>query len=379
MWGWWKKNLQKKRKKTAPKPEDFELVIGRSRKRWPWWVEAVVLGLAALVVTRIAQTIWPDFPSGAIGTAVWSGLTWSLANPVYRFGRSKIHVQQGYDENAFRYRHLTVEAPIKADWKNREYLEFWDQKTVFNYAFLGNGFHLSAETLWALAELQKRGADINVAGFGSYEIPEQHPSTERIYRSLGVAYLVGVVCFLVASGLLIALFLSQVHLLTLIPIIILYLMILPFAKMRRKLAEQGASQSFPVWVEVTDSEVALHKFGTKVFAVQLEEIKTIFVTIEPGRFNFTRVSVEIQTHYARSYKLLKSGGALSFSHCLFLEHARDLGLHIVYRRIVKGSGEMVVIHEVEPEVHLLSLLDSESEFNPTREIDEGLVDQNQAL
>lgn len=316
-------------------------------------MEAIVLGLAALVVTRIAQAFWPDFPSGAIGVAVWSGLTWSLANPVYRFGRFKIHVQQGYDENAFRYQHLTVEAPTKADWKNREYLEFWDRKTVFNYAFLGNGFHLSAETVWALAELQKRGADINVAGFGRYEIPEQHPATERIYQSLGVAYLVGAICFLAASGLLIALLLNQVHLLTLIPIIILYLMVLPFAKLNRKLTLLGASHSFPVWVEVTESEVKLHRFGRTIVTVKLEEIKTIFVTIEPGRFNITRVSVEIQTHYARSYKLLNRAGALSFSHCLFLEHARDLGLHIVYWRTVKGSGEMVVINEVDPAAQIM--------------------------
>lgn len=346
MWGWWKKN-SKRKKKTAPKPEVFDLVIGTYRKRWPSWLKTLLGAIVVITATGIAKSIWPDFPTGVFIAMVVIGPAISQYKTVYRFGTAKVYVQQGSDENAFRFRQLTVEAPTKAGWNPYEYIEFWDRKTAFSYVSAGTGFHLSAETVWALAELRKRGADINVAGFGRYEIPEQHPSTERIYGSLGVACLVGAICFLAASGLLIALVLNQVHLLTLIPIIILYLMVLPFAKLNRKLTLLGASHSFPVWVEVTDSEVALHKFGKKIFAVKLEEIKTIFVTIEPGRYNFTRVSVEIQTHYARSYKLLNRAGDLSFSHCLFLEHARDLGLHIVYRRIVKGSGEMVVIHEVE--------------------------------
>lgn len=347
MWGWWKKTSKRKRKKAAPKPEVFDLVIGKYRKRWPGWLETLIFCLVIATGTVISKSIWPDFPTGVLGAVVMFSPYWSQSNIVFRIGRAKVYVQQGRDEHAFRYKQLTVEAPSKVGWKNYEYIEFWDRKTAFNYASMGTGFHLPPETVWGLAELQKRGADINVAGFGRYEIPEQHPSTERIYASLGVAYLVGAICFLAASGLLIALLLNQVHLLTLIPIIILYLMILPFAKLNRKLALLGASQSFPVWVEVTESEVKLHRFGRTIVTVKLEEIKTIFVTIEPGRFNITRVSVEIQTHYARSYKLLNRAGALSFSHCLFLEHARDLGLHIVYWRMVKGSGEMVVIHEVE--------------------------------
>jgi hypothetical protein len=379
MWGWLKKSFRKKRRKAAPKPEVFDLVIGTYRKHWPAWLKTLVGAIVLITATGIAKSIWPDFPTGVFIAMVVIGPALSQYKVVYRFGTAKIYVQQGSDEHAFGFRQLTVEAPTKAGWNPYDYMEFWDRKTAFSYAYAGTGFHLSAETVWALAELQKRGADINVAGFGRFEIPEQHPSTERIYGALGVAYLVYIVCFLAASGLLIALLLNHVHLLTIIPIIVLFLMMLPFAKLNRKLSLLGASQSFPIWVEVTDSEVALHKFGKKIFAVKLEEIKTIFVTIEPGRFNITRISVEIQTHYARSYKLLNRAGALSFSHCLFLEHARDLGLHIVYRRIVKGSGEMVVIHEVDPEGHLLSLLESESEFDPTGELNEDLVDQNQVI
>lgn len=363
MWGWWKKN-SKRKKKTAPKLEVFDLVIGTYRKRWRQWVEILASFIGVFALTKSINFI---VPGGQPGVATLTGMAVFLIlerASSFRFSKKRILLQQGRTEAAFECKNLYVDGPASYPWKNEQFLVFWDEENTFFLNCHAPLFYISTDAIWALAEMQKRGATIMVAGFGSYEYPEPNEHTDKYKAALAPLTWLGVLCLLIAAGFIIAAVAGLIPYFNLLPLLLLIPIFLLTKHVQNKLITHGEAKSVSCWIEVTEDEVLLHRRGKIVVQVKLEEIKTIFVTIDPKPLNFSKISIEVQTHYARSYKLLDRGGGLDFSQSLFLENARDLGLHIVYRRIDRGSEGMVVIHEVEAEYEplLLDHFEEEQEF-----------------
>lgn len=316
-------------------------------------MEVLVAFFGVFALTRLLNNA---FPNGQPGVASLAALTahWFLERgSSFRFAKSKIYLHQGRSEADFEYENLTVDGPESYRWNKTQYIVFWDGENSFFLNCHPNLFYLPVDTVWALVELEKRGANIQVAGFGRYEYPEPDEHIDKYKAALVPLNWLVVLSLLVSAGLVAAAFAGLLPFVNLLPLL-LFIPIFMFTNhVQRKLIDNGEPMTASYWIEITEDEIHLYRHRKIAVQVKLEEVKTIFVTIEQRSFNRSKISIEVQTHYARCYKLLEAGKGLDFSQSLFLEEARNLGLHIVYRRIVKSSGEMVVIHEVGPSAQIM--------------------------
>lgn len=338
---------------------------------------ALGVGLAAMLTT--VGFIFETILIGGFG-ALFVVVPQLLAgSPYFRFTTKHVYIKHGIHKERFSFNNLRVDAPEPTEHYGKEAIDFWNKKKLIRVDYHGLGSMLDPRLVWALAELQARGALILCPGFGSYAIPHAISAEQTIRPKLGRYSTAAWIGIAVSVILAILLLLEKIPDFGILLLVLALIPLVVYGFKQNSLITLGTGISYPDWLEVSNESVKLHHKDRVTLKFTFQEVKTIYVTIDAERHILPRLSIEVVTHYGRTYKILSRKTFMPFSHSLFLERARGLGLHIVYRRIAKGSEEMMVIHEVEPEVDLLSLLDNEPVFDLDTEINPGLVDQNQAL
>lgn len=242
---------------------------------------------------------------------------------------------------------------------------FRDKRTELSLLKLGSSRFLSAEGMLLLAALQRQGAFIDVLGFGQYtrglNIKRQTASPTIIGTEL-IILLFGAYSLLMNGMILYFRFLDEQMTLgrssffstfiTPIGIPAFYILSATWVCLAIFLiirANESRRDIFPFSVDMSENRVKLLKRTKVAFDLKIEEIKLVRVTAHDKGIDKDAISVEIETHYARKYKLLEGGMFLPIGVSNFLEHARRKGVTVVYQKLRKGSDVPEVIWEAKAE------------------------------
>lgn len=257
---------------------------------------------------------------------------------------------------------LVVSSSTKFNLFKPPKIEFNSRSTREFVVSLGSSYCLMPEAVLILAQLQKRGAFIDVLGFGTFiegAVAKRIQTENRIIPWEICCIVYGLVFIPVAwsnydrvsemassmrgvSPMLVSPFvLPMTVALTLVWT--LYTLVLTFRAVGRM---RGFFRSA---IELTDDRVKRLKWNQVVFDLHIDEIKVIRITIIDKDFDRDTVSVDIETHYARKHKVLENYMYLPLGVNNFLEFARRRGVTVVYQKLRRGADVPDVIWEAKAE------------------------------
>lgn len=320
----------------------------------------IVAGLSLTISVKITLPLFGGFLIGFTIAVLLQAFRTS-----FEFKAGKLTIKEFAKIRDLDLETLIVESDAALGTFKTQTMTFRDRFSELSLIKLGSSKFLTAEGMLLLAALQRQGVFIDVLGFGAYTrgvtFSRQSASPSMVGERIG--YL------LFGAQTLLVSFLSLMHLqdlqqdpigrtrslpsdFTPIGIPALYIFgaawvsLAIFLVIRAIEAKRGI---LPFAIDLSEDRVRLVKRSKEVFDLGLEEIRLVRVTAHDKGIDKDTVSVEIETHYARKYKMLEGGRCLPFGVNNFLEQVRRKGVPVVYQKLRKGADTPDVIWEAKAE------------------------------
>lgn len=349
---------------------DFEI----KAPKYPFGLLIKLYIILALVFLGFSPFLAISMLVGGIVGVLGIWLFRNMRNSFRVFG-SSFFISKGRNMTQLDLTQLVVSSSTKFNLFKQPKIEFNSRSTREFVISLGSSYGLMPEAVLLLAQLQKRGAFIDVLGYGTFiegAVAKRIQSENRFipWEALCVAY--GLfsmpVAWLIynggsemasrgrgASPMLVSPFVLPMTV-GLTVVWTLYTLVLSFRAIGRM---RGFFRSA---IEVSSDRVMRLKWNKVLFDLHIDEIKVVKVTIIDKGFDRDTISVDLETHYARKHKVVDNYMYLPHGVNNFLEHARRKGVTVVYQKLRRGADVPDVIWEAKAEKAVDPVESTEAQF-----------------
>jgi hypothetical protein len=336
---------------------DFEI----KAPKYPFGILVKVYIILALVFLGFSPFLAIGMLVGGIVGVVGIWLFRNMRNSFRVFG-SSFFISKTGNVTQLDLTQLVVSSNTKFNLFKPPKTEFNSRSTREFVVSLGSSYGLMPEAVLILAHLQKRGAFIDVLGYGTFiegAVAKRIQTENRIIPWEVCCIVYGLFFMPVVwsnydrvsemassargpSPMIISPFVlpATVALTLAWTLYTLVLSIRAVGRMR------GLFRSA---IEVAGDRVKRLKWNQVLFDLHIDEIKVVNVTVIDKGFDRDTISVDLETHYARKHKVVDNYMYLPLGVNNFLEFARRKGVTVVYQKLRKGADVPDVIWEAKAE------------------------------
>ncbi len=213
---------------------------------------------------------------------------------------------------------------------------------------IGHGKLLFPFGVLLLAELCRRGAAVQVPGFGDEAVVVSHAKQtidpfvkQRVLTWVSSASLliIGIIASIITG------YLPRSYL---VPLLIIFVLTSFVAALMVSVWLLESKGSFLHSIHISDREVTIERFGKRPLQVEFVELKSFEVVAENKGLLGDRISIKAVTHYGRTYVLLDKGKALGFGFLNLFEVAKQKGINIRYLHLQAKVDEPRLALELNP-------------------------------
>lgn len=199
-----------------------------------------------------------------------------------------------------------------------------------------------------LAELCKRGAAVQVPGFGdeSLSVSLAKQTLDPFVKQRALAWVSSAILLIV--GIIGSIWTDYLPRNYLVPLLIVFVLTSVVAALMVSVWMLESKGSFLNSIQATSQNVTIERFGKQPLHLAFAELKSLKVAVRNMGVLGDRVTITAVTHYGRTYVLLSRGTALGFGFLNLLEAAKQKGINIRYLHLQPKADKPRLALELNP-------------------------------
>lgn len=199
-----------------------------------------------------------------------------------------------------------------------------------------------------LAELCKRGAAVQVPGFGDEELGVYHvkQTLDPFVKQRALVWLSSAVLLIV--GIIGSIWTDYLPRNYLVPLLIVFVLTSVVAALMVSVWLLESKGSFLNSIQASPQNVSIERFGKPPLHLAFAELKSLEVAVRNMGVLGDKVTITAVTHYGRTYVLLNRGTALGFGLLNLLEAAKQKGINIRYLHLQPKADKPRLALELNP-------------------------------